>query len=258
MSMKLSQNAFNFAQKLLKIHEAENVVDHVAHKEDTRSKDTIEKEYIKEDKRIIGNTDYKKYEELAKNIEVDELKVDPKTKEVLKMGCNNDLRKERQMMDKPSIYKIEAAKIFKNEGDEFLKEKKYLDAINSYEKGLLQLFYTFSDDPEEDKQVYAIKVSLNMNMSMCLINVSKYEEAIGQCQEALRLDKNNLKALYRIAYSYLKLDKLEESKKVISDSLKIQPDSNEFKGLLDNVKAREKEIEDQSRRLFRKIKVNDK
>ena len=29
------------------------------------------------------------------------------------MGCNNDLRKERQLMDKPTKEKIEAGKMFK-------------------------------------------------------------------------------------------------------------------------------------------------
>jgi tetratricopeptide (TPR) repeat protein len=251
MSIKLSENAYNFAQKLLKIFNHDKPIE-------TGSTQTVKNnEYVKEENRIIGKTDYKKYEELAKNVELDEIKADPKTKEVLKMGCNNDLRKERQMMDKPSIYKIEAAKLFKNEGDEFLKNKQYSEAINSYEKGLLQLFYTFSDDPEEDKQVETIKASLNMNMSMCLMNINKFEEAIGQCSEALRIDKNNLKAIYRIAFSYFKLDKYDESKKFINDAFKIQPDSTEFKSLLESIKSKEKENEDQSKKLFRKIKLGD-
>ena len=39
------------------------------------------------------------------------------------MGYNNDLKKERQLMDKPVKNKTEASKIFKNEGDDFLKNK---------------------------------------------------------------------------------------------------------------------------------------
>ena len=96
-----------------------------------------------------------------------------------------------------------------------------------------------------------------MNMSMCLISLNKYEDAIGHCQEALRIDKNNIKALYRISFSYFKLDKFEESKKFIKESLAIQPDSKEFKSLSNDIIAREKEIEDQSRKLFKKIRLGD-
>ena len=118
-------------------------------------------------------------------------------------------------MDRPSKDKIEASKVFKNEGDDLLKEKKYTEAISSYEKALLQLFYTFSDDPEEDKAVDRLKMGINMNVSMCKMNIGKYDDAINCCLEALRVDKNNLKAIYRVAYSYFKLEKFEESRKYI-------------------------------------------
>ena len=72
-----------------------------------------------------------------------ELEESEHKKELLKMGCNNDLRKERQLMDKPVKDKTEVSKIFKNEGDDFLKKQNYEEAINSYEKGSLQLFYCF-------------------------------------------------------------------------------------------------------------------
>ena len=243
--MKLSDKAYSFAQKLLKLYEKENIPTKENKKTDTLT--------APDEKRIIGKTDYRKYEEMAKTIELEELKADPKTKEALKMGCNNDLRKERQMMDKPSKYKIEAAKIFKSEGDDFLRAKNWTDANNAYEKALLQLFYTFSDDPEEDKQVEIVKASINLNMSMCKINLGKYDEAIGYCQEVLRIDKNNMKAIYRTAYSYFKKEKFEESRKFIDLGLKVQENSSEFKALIDSINQREKEIEEQSKKLFKKL-----
>ena len=85
------------------------------------------------------------------------------------MGCNNDLRKERQLMDKPTKEKLEAGKRLKAQGDDLLKQQKYDEAINIYEKGLLQLFYTFSDDKEEDEIIDKIKEGMNLNCSFCKI-----------------------------------------------------------------------------------------
>ena len=207
----------------------------------------------KDEKRIIGSTDYKKYEEMAKNIALEEIKENPMTNEALKMGCNNDLRKERQLFDKPAKDKLDAAKLFKNEGDDYMKIKDFSNAINSYEKGLLQLFYTFSNDTEIDKAVDTIKSSINMNISICKINLKKYDEAIGYCQEALRIDKNNLKAIYRIAYSYLQMEKIDESNKYVSDGLKINSSSQDFIDLKNQIEKKSKELEDNSRKFFKKL-----
>ena len=120
-------------------------------------------------------------------------------------------------------------------------------------KPQLQLFYTFSDDPDQDKKVDTVKASINMNMAMCKMNLNKFQEAIGYCTEALRIDKCNLKAFYRIAYSYFKMEKFDDSRKYINDALALQPDNPDFKALLDSITKKEKEIEDQSRKLFKKI-----
>lgn len=241
--MKLNEKAYNFAKKLLKLYTTKP----------TEGNTTKLEETAKDEKRIIGKTDYKKYEDLAHKIELEEAINDPKTKEALKMGCNNDLRKERQLLEKPNKDKLEAARMFKLEGDDYLKAKSWNEALNAYEKGLLQLFYTFGEDPEEDKKVDAIKATINMNMSMCKLNLEKYEDAIGYCLEALRIDKANLKALYRVAFGYFKLEKFDESKKYIDQALKIDESNQDFKSLLDKIKSREREIEENSRKLFKKL-----
>ena len=148
------------------------------------------------------------------------------------MGCNNDLRKERQLMDKPVKDKIEASKIFKNEGDDYLKQKNFDEAINSYEKGLLQLFYCFSDDPKEEEEADKIKQSLNLNASFCFINLKKYDEALGYLNEALRIDKNNLKTLYRLAFCYFNLERFDDSKNTIKKAFDVCEKLNNDKDLV--------------------------
>jgi tetratricopeptide (TPR) repeat protein len=241
--MKLNDKAYSFAQKILKLN-AREVQESTKPKQVSTETDGT---------RIIGKTDYKKYEEMAKNIAIEEIKENPKTNEALKMGCNNDLRKERQMFDKPSKDKIDAAKLFKNEGDDFLKSKDFENAVSSYEKGLLQLFYTFSNDPEEDRAVDTIKCSINMNLSICKMNLKKYDEAIGYCQEALRIDKTNLKAIYRIAYSYLQIDKLDDARKWVNDGLKIDSSSKDFTELNNQINNKIRENDDNARKFFKKL-----
>jgi len=256
--MKLNENAYNFAQKLLKIHNKEsNSSIKPSNKTNNITENTLNpstSHQIELDpRRVVGGTDYKKFENLAKLTDFEEVKSLERTKEALKMGCNNDFRKERQLLDKPSKDKIEACKVFKNEGDDLIKEKKYEDAVSSYEKALLQLFYTFADDPEEDKQVDKLKAAINMNVSMCKISLGKFEEAINCCNEALRVDKDNLKAIYRVAFGYFKLEKYDEAKKNIKDGLSIQADEKLFLDLQKQIEDKEKENDLKTAKMFKKI-----
>jgi len=273
--MLLDQKAYEFGKKIITL---ENLVcqphshsnhnhDH-SHNEKTKeiNINEIKIDESKDKKRIIGSTDYKKFEELAKGIEKkeDEIK---KEKEKQKendyahiMGCNNDLRKERQLMDKPTKEKIEAGKRFKTEGDDLLKQQKYDEAINVYEKGLLQLFYTFCDDKDEDEMVDKVKEGMNLNCSFCKIKQEKYEEATQYLNEAMRVNKENLKTLYRMAFGHFKLEKFNDAKNDINNALKVIKkkggDRASFDQLLNDIDNKIQDLEKEQDNLLKKMVKN--
>jgi tetratricopeptide (TPR) repeat protein len=213
-------------------------------------------------KRIIGNTNYKKFEDIATIIDKEEQTKLQSEKDAaeqkrtaMKMGCNNDLRKERQLMDKPTKDKIEASKIFKTEGDDYLKQKQYEEAINAYEKGLLQLFYTFSDDAKEEEESDKMKEAINLNCSFCKINQGKFDEALGYLNEALRINKCNSKAIYRMAFCYFKLEKYNDAIEFANQGMKIEHDSNKmlFQQLLNDIHKQIQDNENAQNKLYKKI-----
>jgi len=266
--MFLESKAYDFAQRILKIYYEKDISKEEKNSENNNSKNLLSSE-LNDPKRKIGNTNYQKFEQIAKMIEKNEeiekekkkkeLEESEHKKELLKMGCNNDLRKERQLMDKPVKDKIEASKIFKNEGDDFLKKKNYEEAINSYEKGLLQLFYCFSDDLKEEEETDKIRQSLNLNASFCFINQKKFDEALGYLNEALRIDKKNLKTLYRIAFCYFNLEKFDDSKNTIKKALDICNENNNekdkilFINLDNDINSKIKEYQNNEDNLYKKI-----
>ena len=237
--MKVNENIFRFSNKILKVHN-ESLIN--------ENQDN-EKPCVKEENRIIGSTDYKKYEDLSKKIELEEITNSEKTKEILKMVSNN--YKENELYQ-PSKIKLEASTIFKSEGDDNVKLKKWEDALNSYEKALLQLFYNNSDS-EEDQQVNRLKMAINLNVSLCKINLNQYDQAIGNCLEVLRIDKKNIKAVYRIAYSYFKKDNFDESYINIEKGLEIEKDNPLLIELKNDIIKRKQFLENESSKLFKKI-----
>ena len=278
--MLLDKKAYDFGKKIITL---ENLVckphSHTEHNHNHKdnSKKFEEKEIninelkideSKDKKRIIGTTDYKKFENIAKGIEEkeEEIKMEKEKEKQNEyghlMGCNNDLRKERQLMDKPVKEKIEAGKRFKMEGDDLLKQKKYDEAINIYEKGLLQLFYTFCDDKEEDEMVDKIKEGMNLNCSFCKIKQEKYEEATQYLNEAMRVNKENLKTLYRMAFCHFKLEKFKDAKNDINNAFNVIAknggDKIPFEQILKDINDKIKELENDQDNLLKRMVKNKK
>ena len=277
--MILDKKAYEFGKKIITLEslvcEPHSHFSHNHNHNHENSKTKVEKEInineikideSKDKKRIIGTTDYKKFENLAKGIEEkeEEIKIEKEKENQNEyrhlMGCNNDLRKERQLMDKPAKEKIEAGKRFKTEGDDLLKQQKFDEAINIYEKGLLQLFYTFCDDKEEDEMVDKIKEGMNLNCSFCKIKQEKYEEATQYLNEAMRVNKENLKTLYRMAFCHFKLEKFKDAKNDINNALNLIDkkggDKKPFEQLLKDINNKIKDLDNEQDNLLKKMVKN--
>ena len=270
--MLLDEKAYNFSQKVLSL---EHLLNHHINDNNTNldkkySKDIdineIKIDKKREEKRIIGSTDYKKFEDLSKELQKKEDELEKEKNKKYDeahnhiMGCNNDLRKERQLMEKPNKEKIEAAKRFKDEGDDLLKSKKYDEAINIYEKGLLQLFYAFSDDKNEDELIDKIKEGMDLNCSFCKIKQEKYEEATHYLNEAMRVNKENLKTLYRMAFCHYKLEKFDEAKNEIGKAMQVIErkggDKEIFQALIKDINNTIKDLENKQNNLLKKMVKN--
>ena len=255
--MKTSRANFDFIEKVLK--NLQGFTHNHEDKDIDKKEEVIKPEYKKEEKRIVGGTDYKKYEMFENDIEKENQKKEAEDR--LKMGCNNDLSRERQLYDKSTEEKLEATRMFKKEGDYFLKEKNVDKAIESYEKGLLQLFYTFEDTEEESKEVDSLKYSLNMNISQCKILKNQFKESLGYLAESNKIDKKSVKCLYRLAFVHFKLEEFEESKNYIKQGLVNANEDSQVELLLSlksDIEAKEKFNKEQSEGLLKKIgcKVN--
>ena len=131
---KLTERGYELTKKLFDIYYPQNK--------------KVEKDKIETRSRIIGTTDYSKFDKIAVEIEREEIL---SKKKILNMTNPNDIKIQRQMFEGSSKPRIEMCTIFKNEGDENLINKNYEQAQNSYEKALSNLFYNFDDENEQKK-----------------------------------------------------------------------------------------------------------
>lgn len=94
----------------------------------------------------------------------------------------------------------ELAEQYKLDGNELYKQKKFDDAIANYTKGLGYLTKELDETAE-------LKSILHSNRAACYVMINKYQEAINDCKEALRINPKNMRARQRMEESLHKLKK---------------------------------------------------
>lgn len=132
----------------------------------------------------------------------------------------NNVRKQKCFHLKKAAFEVH-----KSKGIEFLEEENFDDAHYSFCKALsifkyiknknknwknegikdeeLDYFSDVGDNEYEKKEIQSLKISALLNISLCDLKQEKWDEVRNACEEIIIKDKNNLKAYYRKAKTYL-------------------------------------------------------
>ncbi|NXS52352.1 TTC12 protein, partial [Brachypteracias leptosomus] len=127
------------------------------------------------------------------------------------------------------------ANALKEKGNAAFRRGEYVTAIQSYTEGLEKL---------KDKQ------ELYTNRAQAYLKLEEYEKAIGDCEWALKCNKNCIKAYFLMGKAHLALQHYSESRQCYEKILQIDPQKeNLFKDCLNEVNLEEKRMQDEERAL---------
>ena len=102
---------------------------------------------------------------------------------------------------------------FKDAGNSSFKRDEYAEAGKRYQEGIVILNdYQKNKENLADDDVKTLLVSLHGNNAMVLMKLENWNAAIVSATEVLKVEKNNIKSLFRRGVSYHKVGFLEESK----------------------------------------------
>ena len=114
---------------------------------------------------------------------------------------------DRKLTTAARLIKVEKNK---KEGNDLFKDKNYAHAASRYVLFDSLLFYSFPKqiqalthcgkffdlNDEDKKKVDEYRLTLYLNLAQCYIKLEKFEKAIENANYALKMDENNVKALY--------------------------------------------------------------
>lgn len=157
---------------------------------------------------------------MAFNTSPDDAEGLPDLMSLLTQACPDAMEsKEASEADK------EAAQKLKNEGNAFMKEKKFQEAVDKYSEAI---------KVQESAVFYC-------NRAAAYTSMENYEEALQDCKKAISFDPDYSKAYSRMGLIYSKINLFAESENCYEKALKLEPDNESYKKNIQIVKDKLKE-----------------
>eukprot|EP00920_Eleutheroschizon_duboscqi_P014537 GHVT01033718.1.p1 GENE.GHVT01033718.1~~GHVT01033718.1.p1 ORF type:complete len:569 (+),score=128.56 GHVT01033718.1:380-2086(+) len=177
----------------------------------------------------MAATDYGRWEELEANLRAEEdqarLQKEEASKKTRSMmgGCSRDHTQERQLFEKSTPEKLEAAERFRLEGNEAFKDSNWGLAAVNYRRALLQFDYTFPDTEEDIAKAAALQLRCILNLAAAKLKQEDYKEVLHQCKQALDIDSSCVKALYRRGVAFSAMENFDEAEEALKAAYAAEP-----------------------------------
>ncbi|KAF2724277.1 TPR-like protein [Polychaeton citri CBS 116435] len=152
--------------------------------------------------------------------------------------------------------KAEVAQNFKDQGNEAVATKQWVDAREFYTKaiqtlrGLIETHEVEDEEPEvgkiigeideeaEAKRERLLEEQCLVNRALCQLEMKNYGSCNRDCAAALKMNPRNVKAWYRAASACLALDKTEEALDAGQSGLRFDSNNAALKNIVAKVEKR--------------------
>ncbi|XP_014772494.1 peptidyl-prolyl cis-trans isomerase FKBP8 isoform X1 [Octopus bimaculoides] len=130
------------------------------------------------------------------------------------------------------------ASVKKERGNYLFARNDFHGAINSYIKAISIIDQEDNSDiTGKSNQIPGEKIKCFNNLAAAQIKIERYSEAIKSCEEVLKHDINNVKALFRMGRAYAAQGETKEAIAQMKKALKLEPETKDL-----NMTKRKKRI----------------
>jgi len=145
--------------------------------------------------------------------------------------------------------KLKAANEIKAAGNEFFKAGQTAKAIAQYNKVLRYL----PSEKEDQKEIQDLAVSVNSNLSASYLKQNDFEKTIQSCEKVLKVQSENVKALFRSGQAYLGLNDVDKAKEFLDKAHKLEPKDGGILTALKQLKQKQEEAKKKEKEMYSKM-----
>jgi molecular chaperone DnaK (HSP70) len=135
----------------------------------------------------------------------------------------------------PKKRRMEIVMKNKTEANELFSDGNYKFAAARYTKALSHCAKFVDLNPDDVTEVNALKLSLNLNLALAYLKLENPDQALRVCNDALAIDENSAKALYRRASIYCEKNNWDGANKDTKKAASLAPDDKAIKKLQDRI-----------------------
>ncbi|CAH3197422.1 unnamed protein product [Porites evermanni] len=159
--------------------------------------------------------------------------------------------------------RLETGMALKEKGNEYFKKQEYRNAMKNYHKALLYvkgiidrpnlpgLEASEEDVSDEAKNsIHKVQFSCYNNLAACLLKDGRWDRTEHYCTEALKLQPQNAKALFRRGQSYFYLKDFEKAERDLKAAEKLEPKDSSIKKMLALLEVELKKIKEKEKKIY--------
>jgi len=165
-----------------------------------------------------------------------------------------EFTKAKDTYDLTDDEKIEFATARKDVGGALFKAARWNMALGRYKK-IIDLFNYLDGIKDEDKLAKAkeLKKLCELNSAACNLKLKEFSDAQKNCDNVLKEETSNVKALFRRAQAHLGNKNYTVSMADLKKLVEIDPQNREARALMKEAQAGQKEDDKKSKGLFAKM-----
>ncbi|GAB1605155.1 peptidyl-prolyl cis-trans isomerase FKBP8-like isoform X1 [Argonauta hians] len=148
---------------------------------------------------------------------------------------NTTITYELELLDKesgpnysliPLDERLRYASVKKERGNYLFARNDFHGAINSYVKAISIIDQEgMFEVTEKTQQIHAEKIKCFNNLAAAQLKIERYHEAIKSCEEVVKHDPSNVKALFRMGRAYAAEGETKDAITQMKKALKLEPET---------------------------------
>mmetsp|Transcript_82584 Transcript_82584/g.246261 ORF Transcript_82584/g.246261 Transcript_82584/m.246261 type:complete len:671 (+) Transcript_82584:51-2063(+) len=164
-----------------------------------------------------------------------------------------DFEKGRDQWSMSSEEKVAQAMARKDVGAKLFKNKRFELALEKYKKVMEMLAHTDKFSEELKRKAAELKRTSELNKAACFLQLGDPTSALTVCNNVLKEDRNNIKAIFRRAKAHFERSEHMEAQQDLERVMELDPGNAEAKALLPHVKRAQKLADKESKSTFAKM-----
>uniref|UniRef100_A0A6B2L8Q0 peptidylprolyl isomerase n=1 Tax=Arcella intermedia TaxID=1963864 RepID=A0A6B2L8Q0_9EUKA len=149
--------------------------------------------------------------------------------------------------------KLEAAANKKEHGNKLFVDLDYANAVRRYTQALELVQSLYDETPEQKDEANKLKVQCYLNIAGCLQKVQGFQKAVENCKQALDIEPDNAKALFRRGQAYFELKEFELARDDLTKADKLTPGNKQILHLLARSKNEITKRQEREKKMYSKM-----